>query len=139
MNITTNKQEELKKLFTSCASPEARYELIIALGKKLPPMNPAHKISENLVDGCQSKLYLHTTFQNNILHFEVDSDALISKGLAALLFHLYNNESPEFLLKNPPTILNELNILASLSMGRANGLKSLYVKMQKFALQQIVH
>jgi sulfur transfer protein SufE len=138
MNITTNKEDELKKIFTSSKSPEARYELIIALGRKLPAMNPTHKISENLVDGCQSKLYLHATFKNNALHFEIDSDALISKGLAALLLLLYNNESPEYILKHPPTILAELNILSSLSMGRANGLKSLYTKMQKFALQHLV-
>lgn len=133
-----NRQDELKKLFTSCKTPEERYELIIALGKKLPPLSSTHKSSNNLVEGCQSQLYLHSTFVNGKLHFEIDSDALISKGLGAILLYLYNDETPENILKHPPTLLAELNIFTSLSPTRANGLKSLYTKMQKIALQYLV-
>jgi cysteine desulfuration protein SufE len=101
-------------------------------------MNPSYKIAKNLVEGCQSKLYLHATYTNNGLKFEVDSDALISKGLAAILLTLYNEESPEDIIKHPPSILAELDIFASLSPTRAHGLKSLYLKMQKIALQHLV-
>ncbi len=138
MNTCPNKQDEVKKLFSSCKTAEERYELIISLGRKLPPMNPLYKTPENLVEGCQSKLYLNFSIINNTLHFECDSDALISKGLAAILLLLYNNESPEFIITHPPVILSDLNIFASLSPTRAHGLKSLFLKMQKIALQYLV-
>jgi len=138
MNNATNKQETIKILFDACKTPEERYELIILLGKKLPPMNPLSKTTQNLVDGCQSKLYLHSLLIESTLQFECDSDSLISKGLAAILMHLYNDETPEHILKNPPTILADLNIFVSLSPTRAHGLRSLYLKMQKFALQHLV-
>ncbi len=138
MNNTLNKHEAIKKIFDACKTPEERYELIISLGKKLPPLDPLFKTTQNLVEGCQSKLYLNSLLINNTLQFECDSDALISKGLAAILMHLYNNETPEHILKNPPTILSDLNIFISLSPTRAHGLRSLYLKMQKIALQHLV-
>ncbi len=138
MNSYLNKQDEVKKLFSSCKTAEERYELIISLGRNLPQMDSLHKTPQNLVEGCQSKLYLHATFKNNILHFECDSDALISKGLAAILLLLYDNESPEFIITHPPVILSDLNIFASLSPNRSHGLKSLFQKMQKIALQHLV-
>lgn len=138
MNSCLENQEKLKNIFSSCRTPEERYELIIALGKKLPPMDSLHKTSQHLVDGCQSKLYLYASLENGKLKFEMDSDALISKGLAAILFHLYNNEPPEHIIKYPPTVLSELNIFASLSPTRSHGLKSLFTKMQKIALQHLV-
>lgn len=133
-----HKPDSLKKLFTFCKTTEERYELIISLGQKLPPMNPLHKTPENLVDGCQSNLYFHSTLTDGKLFFEANSDALISKGLAAMLLHLYNGETPEYLLKYPPHILSELSLFASLSPTRATGLRSLYTRMQKIALQCLV-
>jgi cysteine desulfuration protein SufE len=138
MNTCETKQEELKKLFDACSNQQDRYELIITLGKKLPSMNPLHKIEKNLVAGCQSRLYVHAVFSENKLLFEADSDALISKGLAAILLFLYNGEAPEIILKNPPTILAELNIFKEISPVRAQGLKSLYLKMQKIALDSLL-
>jgi cysteine desulfuration protein SufE len=138
MNNSTNKEDAVKKLFSSCRSAEERYELIISLGKNLPVLNPIYKIPQNLVDGCQSKLYLHAIFINNTIHFECDSDALISKGLGAILLLLYNDESPEFIITHKPIILSELNIFSSLSETRSHGLKSLFLKMQKIALQYLV-
>ncbi|MBM3193320.1 MAG: SufE family protein [Chlamydiae bacterium] len=131
------KQEEVKKLFTSCKTAEERYELIISLGRKTPAMNPIEKNLKNLVEGCQSKLYLHASFKEGVLEFSIDSDALISKGLAAVLLMLYDKESPEIIIKHPPTVLAELGIFSSLSPTRVNGLKSLYLKMQKIALQYV--
>jgi cysteine desulfuration protein SufE len=131
------KQEEVKKLFTSCKTAEERYELIISLGRKTPAMNPIEKNLKNLVEGCQSKLYLHGSFKEGVLEFSIDSDALISKGLAAVLLMLYDKESPEIIIKHPPTVLAELGIFSSLSPTRVNGLKSLYLKMQKIALQYV--
>ena len=111
-------------------TPEEQYQEIIELGRRLPPMNPAHKTPDNLVPGCQSRLYLHAESRDGKIFFEADSDALISKGLAALLLERYNGQSSEFILKNPPTILDTL----PLSPTRITGAKSLYTRMQKQAL-----
>ena len=129
-----NNHDSLKKLFAACKTPEERYELIIDFGQKLLAMPDSLKTEENLVPGCQSKLYLSHTVQEGLLQFRADSDALISKGLAALLLYLYNDNTPEYLLRNPPHIIAEL----SLSPTRATGAGSLYKKMQKIALQYFV-
>lgn len=132
------KQEKLKKIFNSLA-PFEKYEKIISFGRELPPLAPQHKIPENLVSGCQSRLYLHSELQNGLLFFEADSDALISKGLAALLIKIYNHESPDTVLTCPPQVLHEIGISASLSPTRSHGLQNLYLKMKQVALYFLTH
>ena len=124
------KQTDLKILFEPLSRTE-RYEKIIELGKSLPTFPTAERIPENLVHGCQSLMYLTCTFQNDILYLNADSDALISKGLAALLLHIYNNESPQTILTCPPTVIKELGLTALISPGRANGLAALYTRILK--------
>lgn len=129
------KQEEVKRLFSACSTPEQKYEKIIALGMSLPPYPKEFKTPKCTVAGCQSIMYLHTAFAEGKLHFSASSEALISAGLAALLIFVYQDEPPETLLTTPPLFLDELGIPASLSPSRSNGLASLYAKMQKEALQ----
>jgi cysteine desulfuration protein SufE len=138
MNTCITKQEELKKLFDSRKNQQERYELIISMGKNLPIMNPINKLEKNLVSGCQSRLYIHAEKVDGKIKFEADSDALISKGLAAILLFLYDDEPAEVILKNPPTILSELNLFKEISPVRAQGMKSLYLKMQKIALDSLL-
>lgn len=107
-------------------------------GKKLPSFPEEYRTEKNLVPGCQSLLYLHAEQKEEGLHFYADSDALISKGLAALLVYYYSGETPETILKNKPTFLETLDIVQSLSPTRAGGVASLYVKMQKEALAALV-
>lgn len=132
------KQEQVKNLFTKCASPESRYERIIELGRGLPPIAPAYRIPENLVKGCQSRMYLHSHLQDGKIIFEAESDSLISAGLAALLMAVYSDEAPEVVLQCPPTFLEDLQINASLTMNRANGLASLHLRMKQDALQHFI-
>jgi cysteine desulfuration protein SufE len=110
----------------------------MAWGKNLSPMNETDKTPENLVEGCQSLLHLHSELNEGRMTFKADSDALISKGLAALLLFYYEGESPETILKCKPTFLEKLGIIQSLSPTRAGGVASLYVKMQKQALAALV-
>jgi cysteine desulfuration protein SufE len=133
-----DKQHYLKKLFASLSNPEEKYQEIMSWGKKLSPYPEEHKIEKNLVPGCQSLLYLHAEQIENCLHFYADSDALISKGLAALLVYYYSGETAESVLKSKPTFLETLGIVQSLSPTRAGGVASLYVKMQKEALAALV-
>ncbi len=123
------KQQAIKEIFSSCSTPEQRYQKIIELGRKLPPYDPALKTSERLVPGCQSQMYLHASCINGRMVFLADSDALISKGLAALLLAVYNGETPEAILRSPPTFLEDLQIPASLSPSRSNGLFSLHLRI----------
>lgn len=132
--MISSKLEELKKEFGSL-SQEELYHKIIAWGKKLPAFDPAWKQEQNLVPGCQSIMYLYSTFDGTHLHFYADSDALISRGLAAILVFFYDGETPEMVITTAPTFLSELGILSSLSPGRANGAVSLYIKMRECALK----
>ena len=86
------------------------------------------KVEENLVAGCQSVLYLECTSRGGALYFNADSDALISKGLAALLVYLYSGEPASSLFTHPPQFLQGLGL--QLSPARSNGLASLYAKMR---------
>lgn len=133
----TEKQQAIKEIFDSFASLDAKYEKIIELGKGLPSLSPAARIQENLVQGCQSILYLETTLKEGLIYFNADSDALISKGLAALLIYVYSGETPESLFKEPPLFLKEIGLHQALSPARSNGLASLFKKMQQEALKII--
>lgn len=132
------KQEELKKLFLSCPSKEARYYKIIELGKTLENLPPLYKTEENIVAGCQSIVYLHSIFFDNRMRFFASSDALISAGLAALLIKIYDHESPETVLKCPPLFIDEIGLIASLSPSRSNGFASIYLRMKQEALNCLV-
>ena len=131
------KQEKLKRCFSHHRSPEEKYIKIIELGRSLPPYPKECRTDEFLVKGCQSLLYLKSACKQSGMHFIAASDALISAGLASLLHMIYNEESPETILKCPPIVLKELNITHYLSPSRANGLKSLYLKMQQDALKTL--
>ena len=128
------KQDLLKKIFDKFSTPDERYLKIMELGKQLPKLDPIYKIEANIVNGCQSTMYLRTYSENGKLFFQVDSDALISLGLAALLVFIYSEETPETILKCPPKCLEELGISALLSPSRANGLYSIHLKMKQEAL-----
>lgn len=132
------KQEQIKKLFASCPDQEARYNLLISLGKDLKPLAPEWRVTENLVSGCQSIMYLHSSWEDGKVHYSIYSEALISTGLAALLISVYNGEMPETILKCPPAFIDEIGIRASLTPGRSNGLASLYLKMKQEALKLLV-
>ena len=126
---------KIKESFSTCTSNEKIYRKIMEWGKQLPPFQSEWKIEANLVPGCQSVMYLHATVEERKVYFAAASDALISKGLAAILIEAYSGQTPEVILKTPPLFLDELGIPASLTLGRANGLASLYFKMKQEALR----
>jgi cysteine desulfuration protein SufE len=133
------KQEEVKNLFSGCLTVEAKYQKIIELGRAQPPLPQEFKTLQNSVKGCQSLLYLYTHFEKGVLFFQAESEALISAGLATLLIRAYNGEPPETVLTCTPSFIHELDLPASLSPGRSNGLSSLYLHMQRDALKFIVN
>jgi cysteine desulfuration protein SufE len=132
------KQRQLTEVFLNCSSEEEKYEKIIEWGREQKPLADTYKTHANLVSGCQSQVYLHCYWVGDNLAFEVESDALISAGLAALLTKVYSGETPEAVLKCPPTYLDEIGISASLTPNRASGLYSIHLRMKQEALKMLM-
>lgn len=129
--------DNIKDLFKNTLDNESKYLAIIQLGRSLPPLAPEFKSEITKIDGCQSTTYLYTYFDNEVLHFHAESDALISSGLAALLIMAYDKQTPETIVNNPPNFLHELGIHASLSPTRSNGLSQMYLRMKDDALKYL--
>ena len=132
------KVEEIRKIFSECTSEE-KYEKIIELGQELSALAPNYKVDENLVSGCQSKLYLRSYFKEGKIYFEAEADALISAGLASLLIRVYNGQCPEEILKHDASFLKELGLGSSLSMTRAGGLSHILLRMKQDALKSLIN
>lgn len=133
------KQADLITLFASCANQEAKYQKIIELGKEMPRLAKPLKVEENRVQGCQSRMYLHSRVEGDRIYFEGDSDALISAGLAALLIRVYSGETAETILTCPPSYLQEVGIADALTPNRANGLYSIHLRMKQDAIKHLAH
>lgn len=129
------KVEALLKIFPDKKDPKAVYQKIIKIGETLPPFPIAYKTEKYLVNGCQSEVFLVTSIENDCVQFQASSNAIISSGLIALLFFIYNNEPPELVTLFPPKFLEELHLEKSLSPGRSNGLASIYTKMKQSSIQ----
>ncbi len=124
------KQLKTKELFTNCSTPQMKYEKIIELGRGLSNYPDELKTECRLVSGCQSQMYLYSSFFEGKMQFRAYSEALISAGLAALLLAVYHDEPPEVILSCQPLFLEDLGIHGSLSPSRSNGLSSLFLRMK---------
>lgn len=129
------KQCKFLETFSSLSTQEEKYHHVIELGRSATPMALEDQTENHLVQGCQSLLYLKVACTNKKLLISTHSDALISAGLAFLLTQVYNEEPPEAVFKCPPTFIKEMGLLSVLSPSRANGLNSLYQKLQKESLK----
>lgn len=119
---------------------EDRYRYIIDLGKKLPPMPDNLKTETNFVHGCQSQVWIHARFQDdsNCLHFLVDSDAHIVRGLAAMVMAAFNQQSPQHILNfDVDGYFGQTQLIQHLSPTRGNGLKSMVGKIREAAQKHI--
>lgn len=128
------KQQEIEALFEKCTSFEEKYQLLIDMGKEIPPLAPHDKIEGNRVYGCQSLMYVKASFLEGRCFFQTDADALISQGMGALLTRVYSGETPEVVLSCPPAFLEKIGLTNNLSPSRINGLASLFAHMKKQAL-----
>lgn len=111
-----------------------KYKYIIKLGTKLEELPLEDHIDDNLVKGCQSKVWLTANMVNDKLIFKADSDATITKGLVALMIRVYSNQSPDIVLKNSPNFLKEIGLAEHLSPTRANGLANMVKQMKIYAM-----
>ena len=111
-----------------------KYEYIISLGKDLQSMNASDKTDENIVKGCPSQVWLTARNEDGIVFFDADSDAIITKGIIALLVKVFNGQSAKDILNNDLTFIDQIGLKEHLSPNRSNGLVAMVQKMKIYAL-----
>lgn len=111
-----------------------RYNYLIELGNELPEIDPQYKNNEYLINGCQSKVWLHADQKEGKIFFSADSDAIIVKGIVALLVKVLNGRTPEEILDNELFFIEEIGLSQNLSPTRSNGLLAMVKKMRLYAL-----
>ena len=114
-----------------------KYEYIIDLGKSLPVINDAFKTSDNTIKGCQSKVWLYAEYINNKLIFTADSDAIITKGIIAILVRVFSNQSPKDIVDAKADFIEEIGLKQHLSQTRANGLSSMIKQIKLYAVDYL--
>jgi cysteine desulfuration protein SufE len=111
-----------------------KYNLLIDIGKDLPIVDPKYKTKDFLIEGCQSKVWLHPEYDGEIITFTADSDAIITKGIVALLIRVLSKRSPEEILSSELYFIDKIGLRQNLSPTRSNGLLSMVRQMKLYAM-----
>lgn len=127
-------QEELIDEFSMFDDWMQRYEYMIELGKSLPLIEENLKTDDKLIKGCQSKVWLNSEMKNGKIIFTADSDAIITKGIIAVLVRVFSNQKPQAILDANTDFIDEIGLKEHLSPTRANGLVSMIKQMKMYAL-----
>jgi cysteine desulfuration protein SufE len=127
-------QDDIIDEFSMFDDWEERYQYVIDLGKTLPLVEPQYKTEENIIKGCQSKVWLHGEQQEGKVIFTADSDAILTKGIIAILIRVFSNQSPKDILDADTTFIDEIGLKEHLSPTRANGLVSMIKQIKMYAL-----
>ena len=129
-------QEEIIDEFNLFDDWMERYEYLIELGRSLPIIDQQYKLDENIIKGCQSKVWLYSEMNHTKIDFTADSDAFLTKGLVALLLRVFSNQTPEDILKADTLFIDEIGLKEHLSPTRANGLVSMLKQIKLYAIAQ---
>ncbi|MDA7990094.1 MAG: SufE family protein [Gammaproteobacteria bacterium] len=124
-------QDEIIEEFGAFDAWMDKYEYIIELGKKLPLIDPAHKVDGNLIRGCQSRVWLRAELNDGALRFTADSDAVITKGIIALLVRVLAGQKPEEVASADLYFIDAIGLREHLSSTRANGLVSMVAELKR--------
>ena len=127
-------QEEIVGEFDMFEDWEDRFQYIIDLGKDLPLIDEKYKVEENTIKGCQSKVWLHAEIIDDKVVFTADSDAIITKGIIAILIRAFSNQSASAILDADTLFVDEIGLKEQLSPTRANGLVSMIKNIKMYAL-----
>ena len=133
MSIATE-QAEIVAEFSMFDDWMQRYEYMIELGKSLPLIEESYKTDDNIIKGCQSKVWVHAELDKDKIVFTADSDAIITKGIIAILIRAFSNRSPKEILAAETTFIDEIGLKEHLSPTRANGLVSMIKQLKMYAL-----
>ena len=134
MMTIQEKQAEIVKEFAYLEDWMDKYEYLIELGKKLPPLEESSRQEKNLIKGCQSRVWLDVSRKEGKLFFKADSDALITKGIISLLVHVFSGHTPAQILDSDMSFIEKIGLKEHLSPTRANGLLSMMQQIQMYAL-----
>lgn len=127
-------QEELIEEFGLFEDWADKYEYLIDLGKKLAPMSDVYKTEENVIKGCQSRVWLHAEKQGDLVVFQADSEAIIVKGMISMLIRVLSNHTPAEILAADLYFIEQIGMSQHLAQTRSNGLVSMVKQMQHYAL-----
>jgi len=128
------RQKQIVAEFSHLSDWEDRYKKLIELGKSLPDLPDVKKIEDYKVKGCQSQVWIHASLRDGRVVFEADSDALLVRGLVALLLRAYSDATPMEILSTPPDFVKEIGLESKLSPSRANGLFSMIKQIKFYAM-----
>ena len=139
MSDLRQRQITMTSEFKGFSSWEDRYKKIIAMGKAMPDLPESKKVEEAKVKGCQSQVWLHAELSaDGKVVLEGDSDAMIVKGLVALLVKVYSGSTPEEILTTPPDFIKDMGFEGNLSPSRSNGFYSMLKQIHHFATAMAV-
>lgn len=135
MKTINETQSEIIDEFSGLDDWMDRYSYIIEIGNSVPPLDTKYKIASNLIEGCQSRVWLNAELQpNDTIKFEADSDAIIVKGIIALLVRVYSGHTPQEILDSDLYFIDKIGLHEHLSPTRSNGLLSMVKQMRMYAL-----
>jgi len=127
-------QEEIIDEFSMFDDWMQRYEYMIDLGKSLPLIDEAYKTEDAIIKGCQSKVWVQAQMEEGKIHFTADSDAIITKGIIAILIRAFSGQSPQDIINADTSFIDEIGLKEHLSPTRANGLVSMIKKIKLYAV-----
>ena len=130
----SNIQNEIVEEFDVFDTWMDKYEYLIELGKSVPKINEENKKEENIIKGCQSKVWLHAEKQDGLVRFYADSDAIITKGIISLLIRTFSNQKPEDIINASLDFIDDIGLRQHLSPNRANGLNNMIKKIKFYAI-----
>jgi cysteine desulfuration protein SufE len=111
-----------------------KYNLLIDTGKDLPVIDPKFKVKDFLIEGCQSKVWLYPEFDGNVIKFSADSDAIITRGIVALLIKVLSGRTPKEIIETELYFIDKIGLRQNLSPTRSNGLLSMVRQMKLYAM-----
>jgi cysteine desulfuration protein SufE len=127
-------EKEIVEEFALFDSWDDKYEYIIDLGKKLPPLDPQFKTDDNKVKGCQSSVWLTADYNDGSVHYKADSDAVIVKGLISMLIRVLSGHKPDEIVGAKLDFINQIGMTGHLAQTRSNGLLAMVKNMKNYAL-----
>ncbi|EZH75141.1 cysteine desulfuration protein SufE [Aquimarina sp. EL_43] len=127
-------QEEIVDEFSMFDDWMQRYEYMIELGKSLPLIEEKYKTDDNIIKGCQSKVWVHAEMKNDKVEFTADSDAIITKGIIAILIRVFSGQHPSAIIEADTDFIDEIGLKEHLSPTRANGLVSMIKQLKMYAI-----
>jgi cysteine desulfuration protein SufE len=128
------KEDQIIDTFEEYTDWMDKYAYLIELGNDLAPLAPKSKVNQNLIEGCQSRVWLDAEYQNGIIHFTAESDAVIVKGIVSLLIDVLSDHTPDEILNADLYFIKKIGLQEHLSPTRANGLLAMAKQMRLYAL-----